>query len=258
MPRLTVEGASTVDVADGTKLVLAIGADPIRLPLAGDGAADVLSVNDLDDFARFHAAIQGRKRVAVMGAGLIGCEFANDLLVAGFEVDIVDIAPLPLGRLLPEQPRTLFNAGLSLTALGRDDEARASYARSVGLDPKYVDPRANLGLLLLEKGAVPEALAHLLKYDSILGRLPYSVAVEGDAIVVDGKAIKIVAERAYGEVLGVHMIGPRATELVAEATLALRLESTVEELIRTIHAHPTMSEAVGEAAHATHGAAIHV
>ena len=53
------------------------------------------------------------------------------------------------------------------------------------------------------------------------------------------------------------MIGPRSTELVAEATLALRLECTVEELIRTIHAHPTMSEAVGEAAHATHGAAIH-
>jgi dihydrolipoamide dehydrogenase len=69
--------------------------------------------------------------------------------------------------------------------------------------------------------------------------------------------VKIVADRKYDEILGVHMIGPRATELVAEATLALRLECTVEELIRTIHAHPTMSEAVGEAAHATHGAAIH-
>ena len=69
--------------------------------------------------------------------------------------------------------------------------------------------------------------------------------------------VKIVAEKKYDEVLGVHMIGPRSTELVAEATLALRLECTVEELIRTIHAHPTMSEAVGEAAHATHGAAIH-
>ena len=62
--------------------------------------------------------------------------------------------------------------------------------------------------------------------------------------------VKIVADKKYDEVLGVHMIGPRSTELVAEATLALRLESTVEELIRTIHAHPTMAEAVGEAAHA--------
>jgi dihydrolipoamide dehydrogenase len=69
--------------------------------------------------------------------------------------------------------------------------------------------------------------------------------------------VKIVADRKYDELLGVHMIGPRSTELVAEATVALRLESTVEELIRTIHAHPTFAEAIGEAAHAVHGAAIH-
>jgi dihydrolipoyl dehydrogenase len=70
--------------------------------------------------------------------------------------------------------------------------------------------------------------------------------------------VKIVAEKKYDELLGVHMIGPRATELVAEATVALNLECTVEALIQTIHAHPTMSEAIGEAAHATHGAAIHL
>jgi dihydrolipoamide dehydrogenase len=84
---------------------------------------------------------------------------------------------------------------------------------------------------------------------SVLGRARIAGETEG--------FVKIVAEKKYDEVLGVHIIGPRATELVAEATLALRLECTVEELIRTIHAHPTMSEAVGEAAHATHGAAIH-
>ena len=70
--------------------------------------------------------------------------------------------------------------------------------------------------------------------------------------------VKIVAEKKYDEILGVHIIGPRATELVAEAVMALRMEVTVEELIKTIHAHPTMSEAVGEAAHAAHGAAIHI
>jgi dihydrolipoamide dehydrogenase len=83
----------------------------------------------------------------------------------------------------------------------------------------------------------------------ILGRARIANEIEG--------FVKIVAEKKYDEILGVHMIGPRATELVAEATLALRLECTVEELVRTIHAHPTMSEAVGEAAHAAHGAAIH-
>jgi len=83
----------------------------------------------------------------------------------------------------------------------------------------------------------------------VLGRAKMSGETEG--------FVKIVADKASDDVLGVHMIGSRSTELVAEATLALRLQSTVEDLIRTIHAHPTMAEAVGEAAHATHGAALH-
>jgi len=83
----------------------------------------------------------------------------------------------------------------------------------------------------------------------ILGRARIAGEVEG--------FVKIVFDKKYDEILGVHMIGQRSTELVAEATLALRLECTVEELIRSIHAHPTMSEAIGEAAHAAHGAPIH-
>jgi len=84
----------------------------------------------------------------------------------------------------------------------------------------------------------------------VLGRAKVAGETEGFA--------KIVADREHDRVLGVHIIGSRSTELVAEATLALRLESTVEDLLRTIHAHPTMAEAIGEAAHAAHGAAIHL
>jgi dihydrolipoamide dehydrogenase len=94
-------------------------------------------------------------------------------------------------------------------------------------------------------------------YDVRIGTFKFGVLARARiANEIEG-FVKIVADRKYDEILGVHMIGPRATELVAEATLAVRLECTVEELIRTIHAHPTMSEAVGEAAHAVHGAAIH-
>jgi dihydrolipoamide dehydrogenase len=95
-------------------------------------------------------------------------------------------------------------------------------------------------------------------YDVHVGTFPFFVLGRAKMAGEAEGFVKIVAEKKYDEVLGVHMIGPRATELVAEATLALRLECTVEELIRTIHAHPTFSEAVGEAAHATHGAAIHM
>ena len=103
-----------------------------------------------------------------------------------------------------------------------------------------------------------EAQARQRGYDVRVGTFPFGVLGRARmAGEVEG-FVKIVADKKYDEVLGVHMIGPRSTELVAEAVLALRLECTVEELIKTIHAHPTFSEAVGEAAHAVHGAAIHM
>ena len=95
-------------------------------------------------------------------------------------------------------------------------------------------------------------------FDVRIGTFPFGVLARAKMSGETDGFVKIVADRKYDEVLGVHMIGARSTELVAEATVALRLESTVEELIRTIHAHPTMAEAIGEAAHATHGAAIHL
>ncbi len=95
-------------------------------------------------------------------------------------------------------------------------------------------------------------------FDVRVGTFPFGVLGRAKMAGETDGFVKIVADKKYDEVLGVHMIGLRSTELVAEATLALQLECTVEELIRTIHAHPTMAEAVGEAAHAVHGAAIHL
>jgi dihydrolipoyl dehydrogenase len=103
-----------------------------------------------------------------------------------------------------------------------------------------------------------EAEARQKGYDVRIGSFPFGVLGRAKMAGELEGFVKIVAEKKYDEVLGVHMIGSRSTELVAEAVLALRLECTVEELIKTIHAHPTFSEAIGEAAHATHGAAIHL
>ncbi|MEQ1758469.1 MAG: dihydrolipoyl dehydrogenase [Vicinamibacterales bacterium] len=103
-----------------------------------------------------------------------------------------------------------------------------------------------------------EAEARARGYDVRIGSFPFGVLGRAKMAGEAEGFVKIVADAKYDEILGVHMIGPRSTELVAEAVLALRLECTVEELIKTIHAHPTFSEAVGEAAHAAHGAAIHM
>ena len=103
-----------------------------------------------------------------------------------------------------------------------------------------------------------EAQAKAAGHDVRVGTFPFRALARARMAGETDGFVKIVAEKKYDEILGVHIIGPRATELVSEAVMALRMEVTVEELIKTIHAHPTMSEAVGEAAHAAHGAAIHI
>ena len=85
-----------------------------------------------------------------------------------------------------------------------------------------------------------------------VGKFPFAANSKA-AILGRGEGfVKIVSEEHYGEILGVHIIGPSATELIAEAVMAMRLEGTVLDLAHTVHAHPTLSESMLEAAHAVH------
>ncbi len=103
-----------------------------------------------------------------------------------------------------------------------------------------------------------EAKARERGYDVVVGKFPFSAI--GKARIVNQATgfVKIVAEKKYDEVLGVHVIGPSATELIAEACAAMRLEATSEDLVNTIHAHPTLSESLHEASEAVLGHAIHI
>ena len=118
-------------------LVFAVGADPIRLPIEGDAADTVLSVNDLDDYGRFSERLDGVTSVAVLGAGLIGCEFANDLLSRGISPTVIDLAPRVLPRLLPDAASERLRSKLA--------EAGASFRFNVSVS--RVD-RAGAGLKL--------------------------------------------------------------------------------------------------------------
>lgn len=108
LKQLIVDGG----VLKYNKLVLALGADPIKLPLQGDGAEAVISVNDLNDYRRFREAVEGKKDIAILGAGLIGCEFANDLAGAGYKVQVIDLATQLLGRLLPPESAVFIQGKL--------------------------------------------------------------------------------------------------------------------------------------------------
>ncbi len=103
-----------------------------------------------------------------------------------------------------------------------------------------------------------EAKARERGYSVAVGKFPFSALAKAAIVGKTEGFVKIVRDTKYDEVLGVHVIGPHATDLIAEACVALRLESTTEEIFRTMHAHPTLSEAMAEAAHAAVGHAIHI
>jgi dihydrolipoamide dehydrogenase len=101
-----------------------------------------------------------------------------------------------------------------------------------------------------------EAEAKKRGYDVKIGRFPFANIAKPRIIGQDVGLVKVVSEGKYDEVLGIHMIGPHVTDLISEACVALRLESTTEEIARTIHPHPTLAEALMQAAEAVYGHAI--
>ena len=103
-----------------------------------------------------------------------------------------------------------------------------------------------------------EAKARERGHDVAVGKFPMSALGKARILGKTTGFVKVVRDKKYDELLGVHIVGPHATDLIAEACVALQVEATTEELFRTIHAHPTLSEAVAEAAHAASGHAIHV
>lgn len=95
-------------------------------------------------------------------------------------------------------------------------------------------------------------------FDVVTGRFPFSALGKAAILGRTEGFVKVVSEKKYDELLGVHIVGAHATDLIAEACVALQVESTTEELFKTIHAHPTLSESMAEAALAAVGKAIHI
>lgn len=133
--------------------------------------------------------------------------------------------------------------------------------RLAGLEPPPLEyekmPRATYCQPQVGSVGLTEAQARERGNDVKVGRFPFRANGKAVALEqVDGM-VKVVADGRTGELLGLHLVGPDATELLAEATLSLALESTPRELGWLVHAHPTLSEAVKEAALSVEGAAIH-
>ena len=103
-----------------------------------------------------------------------------------------------------------------------------------------------------------EQQAREADYDVLVGRFPFSASGRAQTAGETEGLVKVVADSKYGELLGVHIIGPEASEMIPESALALKLEATLEDITATIHAHPTLAESTMEAALAATGNAIHL
>jgi dihydrolipoamide dehydrogenase len=115
----------------------------------------------------------------------------------------------------------------------------------------YCDPQiANVGLT--------EAKARELGHTVKVGKFPFVGNSKATILDAHDGFVKVVADAKYGEILGVHIIGPYATEIIAEAVTALELEATVEEMMFTIHAHPTVAEALLDGFSSVEGTAVNV
>lgn len=201
-----------------SKLVLALGAEQIRLPLTGSAAGRVLSVNSLDDYARFRSAVDGKHGVAVIGAGLIGCEFANDLSGAGFKVDVIDIAKQPLPRLLPPEGGALlkrkleaigvtWHLGVSVAAIdAKGDSVRVKLADDISFDADIVLSAVGLKPLTTLAQAAGLKVNRGIAVNRNLETSAPDVYALGDCAEVEGLVLPFVmplmhAARALGATL---------------------------------------------------------
>jgi dihydrolipoamide dehydrogenase len=103
-----------------------------------------------------------------------------------------------------------------------------------------------------------EASAREAGYDIKVGKFPFTASGKASAAGAKDGFVKLIFDAAYGELLGAHMIGANVTEMIAEIVVARKLETTAHEIIKAVHPHPTMSEAIMEAAAAAYGEVIHL
>jgi rubredoxin-NAD+ reductase len=187
-----------------SKLVLACGANPVRLPLAGDAVDQVLSVNNRLDYALFREALIGKRSVVLLGAGLIGCEFANDLVGHGFTVTVVDCAPHPLGRLLPVEGGTalqkrLEQAGVRFRfgrSIARVDRSAASLKLTLDdasvLDADMVLSAVGLTSRTELATAAGLAVQRGIVTDQMLQTSHPDIYALGDVVQIDGWVLPFV------------------------------------------------------------------
>ncbi len=136
-------------------------------------------------------------------------------------------------------------------------ELMASEVETITLDYEMM-PRATYCQPQIASFGLTEAQARERGYDVNIGRFPFQANGKALGLGESVGWVKIITDSKYGEILGAHLIGPEVTELLPELTISQMMELTPAEIARNVHAHPTLSEVLMEAAHMAEGHAIHI
>jgi len=242
---LTAQGVRIRAGAKVEQVVVGAGGVTIAL-ITADGQGETIAAE------RLLVAVGRRPRTEGLGLEALGVQMAGDFIVVNETMQtsvpgvyaIGDCVPtLPLAHVASAEGVLAVEhlAGREVEPLNYDKVPRCTYSR-----PEV----ASIGLT--EEEAVRRG------YQVKVGRFPFQNIARSTVLGENEGLVKIVCDVRYDEILGVHLVGPQATELIAEAAALLRLEATTEELVRTVHAHPTLAEALQEAGHAVRGQAIYL
>jgi rubredoxin-NAD+ reductase len=189
---------------DYGQLVLACGARPVRPPIEGDADA-VLSVNNLHEYRQFRERLAGARRVAILGDGLIGCEFANDLAAGGIDVTVVGLGRWPMERLLPAEAGRKLQAALSslgvqwrldntVRRIDRvEDGFRLSLADGGQLDADLVLSAIGLRADVSLATSAGIAAGSGIQVDAHLQTSQPGIFALGDCIEIDGRLLPYLA-----------------------------------------------------------------
>ncbi|MCF7202367.1 FAD-dependent oxidoreductase [Pseudomonas oligotrophica] len=201
------------------QLVLACGASPIRVAIDGD-TSGVVSVNNLEDYRAFRERLAGVRRVAILGAGLIGCEFANDLAASGFEVTVIGLGQWPMERLLPAQAGRHLQVALAAQGVGwfLDNTVQRIERTTAGQRLVLADgQQLEADLVLSAVGLRPNlalaecaglAVGRGIRVDDCLQTSAPGIYALGDCIEIDGEVLPYLAPINQGiEALSQTLLG---------------------------------------------------
>src|SRR5438552_3621219 len=186
------------------------------------------------------------KSLVIVGAGAVGVEFASIYSSFGCEVTILEMLP----RLVPIEDEEISKE------LARVFRKRGINFHTSAKVEKIDKTKSGITVTFTVDNKQQKIEAEKTGYNVKIGKLPFTANSRASIVGAHEGFIKIVSDADYGEILGVHIIGPQATELIAEAVAAMEAEATVEDLMWTIHAHPTLAEAMLDAANSVYGMAI--